>query len=130
MTWLHPTRKKKINLLTTLYSQCLNQLALFFMNESYFLIDYLRGKSRRITLDHYCRALVRDISFHRLIYISNSNIACIEKTRMDQRCFYKLCKLLNTIGRLVLTKDIGVEVVIFLHILSRDAKKKWVKQSR
>ena len=44
---------------------------------------------------------------HRLVY--ESDIQCINKLRMDRRCFHNLCELLTTTGGLRGTVNVGVQ---------------------
>ena len=62
--------------------------------------------------------------------VFESDLVCIENTRMDRPTFYKLCNMLQTIGRLAPTKNMNVEemVAIFLYIISHHAKNRIIKR--
>ncbi|XP_061343787.1 uncharacterized protein LOC133289801 [Gastrolobium bilobum] len=111
--------------------QCLNQLTMLLVSLCALLIRQIQGRrnnKRRVTLDHCRRARVREVDFLRIVHISDT--ACIENTRMDRRCFHKLCELVKTVGRLEPTAHMGVEemVAIFLHILAHDVKNRIIKR--
>ncbi|KAL5553402.1 hypothetical protein UlMin_040803 [Ulmus minor] len=62
--------------------------------------------------------------------IHESDLACIENTRMNRRTFSILCQYLITIVGLKGTKNMDVEemVVIFLHIISHDVKNRIMRR--
>ncbi|XVF07647.1 hypothetical protein REPUB_Repub06bG0157500 [Reevesia pubescens] len=62
--------------------------------------------------------------------ILDSDLTCIENTRMDRLAFYKLCNMLQGIGRLAPTKNMNIEemVAIFLYIISHHAKNRIIKR--
>ncbi|XP_061370576.1 protein ALP1-like [Gastrolobium bilobum] len=111
--------------------QCLNELTMLLVSLCVLLIRHIqttRPNRRRVALDHYGRARVMEVNFLKIVHISDT--ACIENTRMDRRCFHKLCELVKTVGKLEPTAHMGVEemVVIFLHILTHDVKKRIIKR--
>ncbi|XVF62239.1 hypothetical protein PTKIN_Ptkin08bG0201600 [Pterospermum kingtungense] len=61
--------------------------------------------------------------------VFESDLVCIENTRMDRSAFHKLCIMLKTIGKLTPTKNISVEemVAIFFYIISHHAKNRIIK---
>ena len=91
---------------------------------AYLLIR--RNKRRRVSEDD--RQSIREISLRRIIF--DSDLACIENTRMDQRSFHKLCDMLRTVGRLSSTKNMCVEemVAIFLHICAHHVKNRVIRR--
>ena len=85
-------------------------------------------KRKRIRYDYHSRMLVRNVNFHRIVFISD--LASIENVRMDRFSFHKLCDMLRVIGWLEPTRNMSVEemVAIFLHILAHDVKNRIIKR--
>ncbi|KAM6588896.1 hypothetical protein CsatA_011501 [Cannabis sativa] len=75
-----------------------------------------------------CRHQIRQLNYYRMIY--ESDLACIESTRMDRRTFFILCHHLKTTGGLKGSKNVDVEemVAIFLHIIAHDVKNRIVRR--
>ena len=61
--------------------------------------------------------------------VFESDLVCIENTRMDRPTFYKLCNMLQTIGRLAPIKNMNVEemVAIFLYFISHHVENRIIK---
>ena len=60
---------------------------------------------RKRPWDSYESILIREVHFHRIIFISD--VACIENTRMDRVAFHKLCEMLEVKGGLVPTRHMS-----------------------
>ncbi len=76
----------------------------------------------------YYRHLVRELTLRRMVF--DSDLACIENTRMDKYNFHRLCDMLKTISRLSATRNMNVEemVVMFLRIVAHDVKNRVIKR--
>ena len=59
---------------------------------------------------------------HRYAY--ESDTICISHLRMNRRCFKKLCDMLETLGGLQSSRNMGIDeqVAIFLHIIAHNVK--------
>ena len=73
----------------------------------YYHISIRNRKRKRSKLNTYERHIIRQLNFRRMVF--ESDLVCIENTRMDRSTFYKLCNMLQTIGRLAPTKNMNVE---------------------
>ena len=85
-------------------------------------------KRKRDSGTSHDRQVIRQLNFRRMVF--DSDLTCLENIRMDRNCFYKLCNMLQTIGRLAPTKNMNVEemVAIFLYIISHHAKNRILKR--
>ena len=94
----------------------------------YYYTSIKNRKHKRFKLNIYERHIIRQLNFRRMV--SESDLVCIENIRMDRSTFYKLCNMLQTIGRLAPTKNMNVEemVAIFLYIISHHAKNRIIKR--
>ena len=113
------------------HMQILNDMSMLFMLILLVLIiskKHLLRASSRYKLRSVYRSQIRQINYHTLIH--ESDLACLETTRMDRKAFSILCGLLRTRGNLSGTKNMNVEemVAMFLHILSHDLKNRMVKR--
>ena len=73
------------------------------------------------------RVFLQVENLNRLIY--GSDIACMEKLRMDRYTFTTLCSMLRIIGKLKDSKYVDVEevVALFLHICTHHVKNQVIK---
>ncbi|XP_061357908.1 protein ALP1-like [Gastrolobium bilobum] len=123
--------KKRVVVVVITYLESLNRLIAILISMCALLLANIarrRSNRNRLIWDCYGRASSREINFHRIVYMSDR--ACIENTRMDRTCFFKLCEMLKTVGRLEATRHMGVEemVALFLHILAHDVKNRVIKR--
>ena len=68
---------------------------------------------------------------HEYIYrvVYESDVKCIDKLRMDRRCFHRLCQLLTSNGGLRGTRNVMVEemIAMFLNIVAHHVKNRIIK---
>ncbi|KAL5546236.1 hypothetical protein UlMin_005923 [Ulmus minor] len=85
-------------------------------------------RNKQLSENSLCRHQIRELNYHRMTH--ESDLACIENTRMDRRTFSILCQHLRTIGGLKGIKNMNVEemVAIFLHIISHDVKNRIMRR--
>lgn len=121
-------RKKRLVAILILYMEMLNCFTLMTMTLCYIILTRRLRKRKRLSWDCHERSVIREVHFHRIIFISD--LACVENTRMDRAAFHKLCTMLKVVGGLVPTKNMDVEelVAMFLHILAHHAKNRIIKR--
>ena len=80
---------------------------LIFDHVDLYYFDWRIKKKKRIKYDYHSRMMVRNMNFHRIVFIND--LASIENIRMDRHSFHQLCDMVRVIGRLEPTKNMGVE---------------------
>ena len=78
-------------------------------------------------LNTYGRHIIKQLNFRMMVF--ESDLVCIENTGMDRLTFYKLCNMLQTIGRLAPIKNMNVKemVAIFLYFISHHVENRIIK---
>jgi hypothetical protein len=103
-------REKKVVTLLILYMDLLNQLFFRTYLTTIIILRY-RSVRKKSGGNSYHRHLVRELTLRRMVF--DSNLACIENTRMDGHSFHKLCDMLKTTGRLSAKRNMnGEEMVV------------------
>lgn len=64
-----------------------------------YLVLSKHSKERKKVMGCYERSLIREVHFHKIIYMSD--LTSIENTRIDKVTFHKLCDMLSTTDRLL-----------------------------
>lgn len=106
-----------------LYMKMLNHFTLMTMILCYIILSRRLRKRKRLSWDCHEISLIREVHFHRIIFISD--LACDENIRMDRAAFHKLCTMLKIVGGLLPTKKYGCCRVsrhifyIYWHIMLR-----------
>ena len=121
--------KKRIVAILMQYTEMLNEMNFFFIFLMLMIINRRRLSRKKILGESSLRRhQIRQLNYYRMIH--ESDLACLESTRMDRRTFFILCHHLRTIGGLQGTKNMDVEemVAIFLHIISHDVKNRIIRR--
>ncbi|KAG8492926.1 hypothetical protein CXB51_010204 [Gossypium anomalum] len=117
-------RCKRIGLAITIWLQMCTVASWFLvaLGAIHSLHTY-RPRIRSYILDFYTK---RDY-VKRLVYASDKT--CIEHVRMNRTTFFKLCEMLQTLGKLKSSRNMLVneQVAMFLHIISHQLKNRVIK---
>ncbi|KAL0533620.1 hypothetical protein IC582_027659 [Cucumis melo] len=71
---------------------------------------------------------IRELAYFRMIH--ESDLVCLQSTRMDRRTFTIICHLLRNVAGLSSTEIVDVEemVAMFLHVLAHDVKNRVIQR--
>ena len=102
-------------------------IMIYFLMACYYRFKTMR-KHRRVSYSYHNRHVIRQLNFKRMIF--DSDLTCIENTRMDRNAFNKLRNMLQTIGELSPTKNMDIKemVAVFLYAISHHAKTRVLKR--
>ena len=83
----------------------------------YYHTSIRNRKHKRSKLNTYERHVIRQLNFRMMVF--ESDFVCIENIKMDKPAFYKLCNMLQTIGRLAPTMRmlLGLEQLYLLILI-------------
>ena len=112
-------RTRRCRLMRLFLHEAMAIIIWFFITVCTLIADYERDRPCiRYSLSNMGRAAI----LHRYAYESDS--MCISQLRMNRGCFKKLCDMLETLGGLKATRNMGIDeqVIIFLHIMARNVK--------